>query len=182
VSIVCHSLELSQASHRRRQLVAIGTALLEGEDAPAKGRLYVYDVACVVPDPDGSSTTADDSTHHGPVKAGDPNENTTELPPRWRQKLALRLKLISSEEVRGAVTAMAPIGSEGLIGAVHGQKCIVRGLTEDNSFLPVAAIDLQSYVSVLKELPGSGLCILGDAVKGLWFAGYHVSASFIYWV
>jgi cleavage and polyadenylation specificity factor subunit 1 len=30
------------------------------------------------------------------------------------------------------------------------------------------------YVNVAKELKGTGLCILGDAVKGIWFAGYSV--------
>ena len=60
-----------------------------------------------------------------------------------------------------------------MIGA-QVQKCIVRGLKEDGSLLPVAFMDMSCYVSVAKELKGTGMCLLGDAVKGIWFAGYSV--------
>ncbi|OAX83062.1 hypothetical protein ACJ72_02580 [Emergomyces africanus] len=83
-----------------------------------------------------------------------------------------RLKLIAKEEVKGAVTALSGIGGQGFLIAAQGQKCIVRGLKEDGSLLPVAFMDMQCYVSVLKELKGTGMCIMGDALKGLWFAGY----------
>ncbi|KAI5293667.1 Cleavage and polyadenylation specificity factor subunit 1, partial [Ascosphaera atra] len=33
-------------------------------------------------------------------------------------------------------------------------------------------MDMQCYTSVLKELKGTGLCLMADALKGLWFAGY----------
>ena len=51
---------------------------------------------------------------------------------------------------------------------------MVRGLKEDGSLLPVAFLDMQCYVSVVKELEGTGLCLMGDAVKGVWFCGYSV--------
>jgi hypothetical protein len=51
---------------------------------------------------------------------------------------------------------------------------MVRGLKEDGSLIPVAFMDMQCYVNVVKEIRGTGLCILGDALKGLWFTGYSV--------
>lgn len=52
---------------------------------------------------------------------------------------------------------------------------MVRGLKEDGTLLPVAFMDMQCYVSVAKELPGTGMCLMADAVKGVWFTGYMVS-------
>lgn len=89
----------------------------------------------------------------------------------------LKLKLIAKEEVKGAVTALSQIGSQGFLLAAQGQKCMVRGLKEDLSILPVAFMDMRYYVKVAKELKGTGLCILGDAMSGLWFTGYSVSAT-----
>lgn len=86
----------------------------------------------------------------------------------------LKLKLVAKEEVKGAVTALSPIGSQGFLLAAQGQKCMVRGLKEDLSILPVAFMDMRYHVKVAKELRGTGLCILGDAVSGLWFTGYSV--------
>jgi cleavage and polyadenylation specificity factor subunit 1 len=86
----------------------------------------------------------------------------------------LKLKLIAKEEVKGAVTALSQIGSQGFLLAAQGQKCMVRGLKEDLSILPVAFMDMRYYVQVAKELKGTGLCILGDAISGLWFTGYSV--------
>ncbi|GAQ12043.1 protein cft1 [Aspergillus lentulus] len=83
-----------------------------------------------------------------------------------------KLKLIGKELVKGAVTALSQIGGQGFLIAAQGQKCMVRGLKEDGSLLPVAFMDMQCYVSVVKELKGTGMCLMGDAVKGLWFAGY----------
>lgn len=84
----------------------------------------------------------------------------------------LKLKLITKEDVRGAVTAISNIGSQGFLLAAQGQKCMVRGLREDNAILPVAFLDMRYYVSVAKELPGTGLTILADAFSGLWLIGY----------
>jgi cleavage and polyadenylation specificity factor subunit 1 len=84
----------------------------------------------------------------------------------------LKLKLLSTEDVRGAVTTLAPIGSQGFVLAAQGQKCMVRGLREDMSILPVAFLDMRYYTSISKSLAGTGLCILGDAFSGLWLVGY----------
>ncbi|OAL38255.1 hypothetical protein AYO20_02314 [Fonsecaea nubica] len=84
----------------------------------------------------------------------------------------LKLKLITREDVRGAVSAISGVGSQGFLLASQGQKCMVRGLKEDMSILPVAFLDMRYYVHVAKELAGTGLCILGDAFSGLWLVGY----------
>ena len=140
------SLEISEHSHIRRHLIAVGTSIISGEDLPMKGRVYIFDIIEVVPEPDHPETH-------------------------------LKLKLVAKEEVKGAVTALTEIGSEGFLLAAQGQKCMVRGLKEDGTLLPVAFMDVQCYVSVTKELKGTGLCILADVVKGVWFAGYTVRRS-----
>ena len=84
----------------------------------------------------------------------------------------LKLKMITKEDVRGAVSAISDVGSQGFVLAAQGQKCMVRGLKEDMSILPVAFLDMRYYVQVAKELHGTGLCILGDAFSGLWLVGY----------
>lgn len=138
------NLEVSEITHSRRDMIAIGTAIARGEDIPARGCIYIFEVIPVVPDP--------------------------EIPESGR-----RLKLIGQENVKGAVTALSGIGGQGFLIAAQGQKCMVRGLKEDGSILPLAFLDMQCYVNVVKELRGTGLVILGDAVRGLWFAGYSVS-------
>lgn len=85
-----------------------------------------------------------------------------------------KLKLIAKEEVRGPVTAITQVGSQGFLLMTQGQKCMVRGLKEDGTLLPVAFMDMQCYVTVAKELAGTGMLIFGDVAKGLWFSGYTV--------
>ena len=137
------SLEISENTHVRRDLIVVGTSFVLGEDLSAKGRIYVFDIIEVVPDP--------------------------EIPGTGR-----KLKLIAKEEVKGAVTSFSEVGSEGFLLVAQGQKCMVRGLKEDGTLLPVAFIDAQCYITVAKELKGSGLCIMADAVKGVWLTGYLV--------
>ncbi|KAJ5902421.1 Cleavage/polyadenylation specificity factor A subunit C-terminal [Penicillium taxi] len=135
------NLEISENTHERKDLIVVGTAMAKGEDIPARGCIYVFEVIEVVPDPEKPET-------------------------------GRKLKLIGKESVKGAVTALSGIGGQGFIIVAQGQKCMVRGLKEDGSLLPVAFMDMQCYVNVAKELKGTGLVLLGDAVKGLWFAGY----------
>ena len=136
------SLEVSETTNERKQLVTIGTAISKGEDLAIKGRIYVYDVVTVVPEPDRPETNK-------------------------------KLKLIAKEDIpRGAVTGISEIGTQGFMLVAQGQKCMVRGLKEDVTVLPVAFMDMNCYVTALEELRGTGLCVLGDAVKGVWFAGY----------
>lgn len=141
MSVKTMSLETSEITHERQDLITVGTAVIRGEDLPAIGRIYVFDIIDVVPEPD-------------------------------RPETGKKLKLIAKEEVKGAVTSLSEIGTQGFLLAAQGQKCMVRGLKEDGTLLPVAFMDMQCYVSAAKELKGTGLCAMSDAIKGIWFAGY----------
>ncbi len=138
------SLEISEMTHERQDLVAVGTALIRGEDLPSGGHVYIFNIIDVVPEPGHPET-------------------------------GLALKLIAKEEVKGAVTALSGIGTQGFLLVAQGQKCMVRGLKEDGTLLPVAFMDMQCYVSVAKELPGTSMCLMADAVKGVRFSGYMVN-------
>jgi cleavage and polyadenylation specificity factor subunit 1 len=82
---------------------------------------------------------------------------------------------VAREDVRGAVSQLAPIGPRGFLLAAQGQKCMVRGLVEKDKLLPVAFLDAQCYVTSARVLPGSaGMAVLGDVAKGVWFVGYTV--------
>ncbi|KAI0466598.1 CPSF A subunit region-domain-containing protein [Xylaria cf. heliscus] len=135
-------LEVSESTNERKHLIVVGTAISRGEDLPVKGRVLVYDIVAVIPE-------------HG------------------RPETDKKLKLIAKEDIpRGAVTALSEIGTQGLMLVAQGQKCMVRGLKEDGSLLPVAFMDMSCYVTAVRELRGTGLCLMADAVKGVWFTGY----------
>ncbi|KAI1425773.1 CPSF A subunit region-domain-containing protein [Xylaria sp. FL1777] len=135
-------LEVSESTNERKHLIAVGTAISRGEDLPIKGRVLVYDIVAVIPEP-------------------------------GRPETDKRLKLIAKEDIpRGAVTALSEIGTQGLMLVAQGQKCMVRGLKEDGSLLPVAFMDMSCYVTAVRELRGTGLCLMADSVKGVWFTGY----------
>ncbi|KAK1529008.1 CPSF A subunit region [Colletotrichum costaricense] len=135
-------LEVSEETKERRMLITIGTAINRGEDLPIRGRILVYDVVPVVPQP------------------GRPETNK-------------KLKLVAKEEIpRGAVTAICEVGSQGLMLVAQGQKCMVRGLKEDGTLLPVAFMDMNCYVTAVREVRGTGYCLMTDAFKGVWFVGY----------
>ncbi|KAJ9151821.1 Protein cft1 [Pleurostoma richardsiae] len=136
------NLEVSESTNERKQLITVGTAISRGEDLPIRGRIHVYDVATVIPEP------------------GKPETDK-------------KLKLVAKEDIpRGAVTALSEVGTQGLMLVAQGQKCMVRGLKEDGTLLPVAFMDMNCYVTSVKELPGTGLCLMSDAFKGVWFTGY----------
>lgn len=136
------NLEVSEVTNERKQLIAVGTAISRGEDQPTRGRIYVFDVVTVVPEPDRPETDK-------------------------------KLKLVAKEEIpRGGITAISEIGTQGFMLVAQGQKCMVRGLKEDGTLLPVAFMDMNTFVTEAKELRGSGLCVMADAVKGVWFTGY----------
>lgn len=137
------SLEVSEQTHERQNLVVVGTAVIRGEDLPQIGRVYVFAIIDVVPEPG--------------------------IPQTGR-----KFKFIIKEELKGAVTAVSSIGSQGFLMVAQGQKCLVRGLKEDGTLLPVAFIDMQCYVTVVKELKGTGMCLMADAIKGVWLTGYYV--------
>ena len=136
------NLEISENSHKRRHVLCVGTGVSQGEDLPIKGRVWVFDIIRVVPYP------------------GKPHTNTA-------------LKLLAKEEIpRGAVTSLSAIGSQGFLVVGQGQKAMVRGLKEDGTLLPVAFMDMGTYVTDIKTVPGSGLAAFADAVKGCWLVGY----------
>ena len=137
------TLETSEVTPTSRPLVVAGTALLRGDDSHLQGRIYVFDVISVVPDPESPATTD------------------------------RALKLINREEVKGAVTSVTSIGTQGFVLVAQGQKVMVRGLKEDGSFMPVAFMDMQVHTTTLKSLSDTGLWAAGDATKGLWFCGYN---------
>lgn len=142
-------MSLATSEHdpkKRQELVVVGTTLVRGEALASQGRIYVFDIIDVVPEPD-------------------------------RLVTGHKLKLIAKEEVKGAITALSEIGQEGFLLAAQGQKCMVRGLKEDRTLLPVAFMDMQCYVSCAKELKGTGLCVMGDPIKGVSFVGYSVSKT-----
>lgn len=135
-------LEVSEETRERRMLIAVGSAISRGEDLPTKGRIQVFDIVSVIPEP------------------GHPETNR-------------RLKPVASEDIpRGGVTALCEIGTQGLMLVAQGQKSMVRGLKEDGTLLPVAFLDMSCHVASARSLPRTGLCLLADAFKGVWFAGY----------
>jgi cleavage and polyadenylation specificity factor subunit 1 len=142
MSINTLNLEVSENTHERKLLITVGTAISRGEDLAIRGRIYVYEVATVVPYP------------------GRPETNK-------------KLKLIAKEEIpRGAITGISEIGTQGFMIVAQGQKCMVRGLKEDGTLLPVAFMDMNTFVTAVKSLPGTGMCLFADAIKGIWFAGF----------
>ena len=135
-------LEISEETRERRMLITVGSAISRGEDLPTKGRIQVLDVVSVIPEP------------------GHPETNR-------------RLKPVAKEDIpRGGVTALSEIGTQGLMLVAQGQKSMVRGLKEDGTLLPVAFLDMNCHVASARALPRTGLCLLSDAFKGVWFAGY----------
>lgn len=142
------NLEVSEVTHERKELIAVGTAIVQGEDLATKGCIRIFEVITVVPEPDRPETNR-------------------------------RLHLIVKDEVKGAVSAVSELGSQGFLIMAQGQKCMVRGLKEDGTLLPVAFMDMQCYVTFLKTLPGTGMLMMGDAFKGLWFTGYTVRHFFL---
>lgn len=138
------NLEVSETTHERKDLIAVGTSIVHGEDLATRGRIRIFDVITVVPEP------------------GRPETNK-------------RLKLIVKDEVKGAVSAVSELGTQGFLIMAQGQKCMVRGLKEDGTLLPVAFMDMQCYVTSLKSLPNTGMLLMGDAFRGVWFTGYTVS-------
>ncbi|KAK9462798.1 CPSF A subunit region-domain-containing protein [Lipomyces oligophaga] len=79
-----------------------------------------------------------------------------------------KIKLIVKEDVRGVVSTLC--GVDGYLLSAQGQKVMVRGLREDNSFLPVAFMDMNLYVTEAKSL--KNMILMGDSMKSIWFVGF----------
>jgi cleavage and polyadenylation specificity factor subunit 1 len=97
------------------------------------------------------------------------------VPEPGRPETGFKLHLIHREQVKGAVTAVTEIGTQGFLFAAQGQKGMVRGLKEDNTLLPTAFVDMNNYVITAKNLKGTGFGLLADLVKGMSFFGYTAS-------
>ena len=138
------SLEVSEVTHERKLLVAVGTAIIGVEDISTMGHIHIFEVVQVVPEPGKPET-------------------------------ARKLHLLVREEVRGAVTALSEITGKGFLMMSQGQKLMVRGLKEDGTFLPMAFLDLQGYLSVLKNLKGTGMALMADSLQGVSLHGFNVS-------
>jgi len=94
----------------------------------------------------------------------------TVVPEPGHPETGHKLRLVSREETRGAVTALAGIG--GVLATGQGAKMIFRGLREDGQNLPIGFLDAQTYMSSIKSLGGSKLWLAADAFKGVWFGGF----------
>ncbi|EWC45157.1 hypothetical protein DRE_06045 [Drechslerella stenobrocha 248] len=130
-------LEISEKTKERKILIAVGTGLLRGENSPARGAVYVFDVIDVVPE------------------IGKPETGK-------------KFKLIAREEVKGVVSTLG--GLDGYLLITHGQKCMIRGLKEDGSLLPVAFMDMNMHTTVAKTL--DKMAMFGDVLKGVSFVGF----------
>ena len=93
------------------------------------------------------------------------------VPEPDRPETGIQLHVLSREETKGAVTALAGFGG-GFVGTAQGMKLMVRGLKEDGQCLPVAFLDAQCSATVLKTLGSTGLWLAGDIWKGVWFGGW----------
>ncbi|RAR15013.1 cleavage and polyadenylation specificity factor subunit a [Stemphylium lycopersici] len=87
------NLEVSENTHQRKDLIAVGTSIVHGEDLATKGRIRIFEVITVVPEPDRPETNK-------------------------------RLKLIVKDEVKGAVSAISELGTQGFMIMAQGQKCM----------------------------------------------------------
>ena len=149
-------LSLSESNPQEREhVLVVGTTLIRGEDLASLGRLYIYRIIPVVPDPETNPSSS---------------------------SLSRALKLLYKEEVKGAVTAVSAIGTQGFLMVGTGQKVLVKGFKgeEGKELLPVAFLDTRVQTTVARELAppgggtGTGLCVVGDLVGGCWFVGYTV--------
>ncbi|GJJ73458.1 cleavage and polyadenylation specificity factor subunit 1 [Entomortierella parvispora] len=80
-----------------------------------------------------------------------------------------KLKLIYSEEVKGAVTAMAPLS--GYLLTCVGTKVVVRSFEDNETLTGIAFIDVQIFVTSVRVVKNT--IMLADAYKSVWFVGFQ---------
>ncbi|KAI8362546.1 CPSF A subunit region-domain-containing protein [Mortierella sp. GBAus27b] len=80
-----------------------------------------------------------------------------------------KLKLLHSEEVKGAVTAMAALS--GYLLTCVGTKVVVRSFEDNETLTGIAFIDVQIYVTSVKVVKNT--IMLADAYKSVWFVGFQ---------
>ncbi|KAK3813996.1 MAG: CPSF A subunit region-domain-containing protein [Benniella sp.] len=80
-----------------------------------------------------------------------------------------KLKLLHSEEVKGAVTAMSALS--GYLLTCVGTKVVVRSFEDNETLTGIAFIDVQIYVTSVKVVKNT--IMLADAYKSVWFVGFQ---------
>ncbi|KAI1302103.1 Cleavage and polyadenylation specificity factor subunit 1 [Mortierella claussenii] len=80
-----------------------------------------------------------------------------------------KLKLLHSEDVKGAVTAMA--GLCGYLLTCVGTKVVVRSFEDNETLTGIAFIDVQIYVTNVRVVKNT--IMLADAYKSVWFVGFQ---------
>lgn len=80
-----------------------------------------------------------------------------------------KLKLLTREEVKGAVTTICEVN--GYLLSTIGQKIVIRALEDEDRLVGVAFIDYETYVTSARAL--KGMLLFGDAYKCVWFVGYQ---------
>ncbi|KAF9111435.1 Cleavage and polyadenylation specificity factor subunit 1 [Mortierella sp. AM989] len=80
-----------------------------------------------------------------------------------------KLKLLHSEEVKGAVTAMAALC--GYLLTCVGTKVFVRSFEDNETLTGIAFIDVQIYVTSVKVVKNT--IMLSDPYKSVWFVGFQ---------
>jgi cleavage and polyadenylation specificity factor subunit 1 len=145
------AIEVNEKTHRMKEMIVVATVFLRGMDVAARSKLYIYEVADVVPQ-QGRPETA-------------------------KQLISFAqdnyFGIISAMAPIGTEGCIA-IG-QGQKIYVRGIK--QDGLREPH-ILPTAFLDSQLYTSVLKRLPSSGFLLLGDHMRGLWLVIYNVRSHF----
>lgn len=137
LSVESVNLSISDRGSQSREVVAVGTTILRGEDLAARGALYLFDVIEIVPEKERPETNR-------------------------------RLKKLVEDRVRGAFTAICEVSGQLL--AVQGQKLLVQAMQEDFTLVPVAFLDMQTYVVQAKAL--NSMLLLGDATRSVQFVGF----------
>lgn len=79
-----------------------------------------------------------------------------------------KLKEIYQEKVRGVVSSVCDVSGRFMIS--QSQKILVRDVQEDNSAIPVAFLDIPTYVTDSKKF--GNLLLIGDAMQGFQFVGF----------
>lgn len=150
---------------KRRDYIAVGTMVTHGEDRPAKGGIYIFDIVQTVPDYSAAAMARG--------IAGKPG---------------YKLKLIDREQsLRGPVTALCDLNGY-LIHAV-GQKvrrhsffarsqltdlCFqlqVKALENDEWLISVAFLDIGVYINRLR--PVKNFILITDAYQSITLAAFQ---------
>lgn len=90
------------------------------------------------------------------------------VPEPGRPETNRKLKQVTSESGKGAVTSVCEVNGHLLIA--QAQKVVVRNMQEDLSIVPVAFMDMNMYVLSTKSL--KYMVLLADAMRSVWLVGF----------